>query len=58
MGIGSKTKTYVAKLHCSECGTAMLIHRRMSRARPINHKKDMWCFRCKAKRKFIESGEW
>jgi len=53
----SKDKTVPTLLLCSHCGSKMVIHRLVSRLKKTNHIKDMYCYVCKQKRKFVEIRE-
>lgn len=54
-----RKKAYeVSVLVCPECGTKMFVPRGKGQKRSVGHIKDMWCYKCKEKRKFVEGGSY
>lgn len=51
-----KGEYYISTFYCSICGKYMFIPRPYSKKRKIGHIKDMYCYNCRRKRKFIEKG--
>ena len=51
-----RAKTVMTELVCPECGNRQVIQRKANKAKPLGHRKWLYCWRCKKQVNFYEIG--